>query len=231
MIKNFYREIIVVLVCLFSSIALSKETRKIVAVIDSGIAPESSALKYLCKGFHVDFTGTSLKDMNGHGTNIAGIIANKINTKTHCIAILKYWHTKDNPWGTKYEYDIIKSLYNYVKQINPDYINFSSAGGGFNHYEYSVLSELLDNGTKVVVASGNRGLNLTENACNDFPACYYFDSPNFFVVGYEGKLSNYGGPVKYKRKGINQCGFGVCLTGSSQATANMTAELLSKENR
>ncbi len=228
---TYLRELLIIVAVLVTTQALSKETRKVVAIVDTGIANDIRIKKYLCDGLHVDFTGTSLYDQHGHGTNIAGIIATKMNPKTHCIAILKYWHTAIKPEGNRPQYEIIKSVSRYLKTLKPAYINFSSAGGSFDPNEFNVLGDLLDAGTKVVVAAGNSGKDLTETPCNNFPACYYFDSPNFYVVGHKGKTSNFNGPVKYFRPGINQCGLDICMSGTSQSTANMTAYLLSKENK
>jgi hypothetical protein len=228
---TFFREFVVVLTCLFATQVLASETRKMVAIIDTGMPNDSSLLKYMCKGKHADFTGFGLRDNHGHGTNVLGIILKKINPNTHCIVIIKYFNTVEAPYGSRSPRDIFNSIYNYLVFINPAYINFSGAGSGFNVNEFYAIAKLLDNGAKVVVAAGNNGLKLEAGSCEVFPACYFFDEPNFYVVGANTKSSNYGGPVRHVREGLNQCGLGVCRTGSSQATANMTAELLGRESR
>lgn len=217
---------------LFSCLSFSKETRKVIAILDSGIRNIPNLNKLLCENLSRDFTQMGLQDAteNGHGTNIAGIIASKMNSKTHCLAIIKYFHAYALPYGNRRDPRTIATMViNYLKFLKPDYINISGAGGPFDFNEYTILGDLLDQGTKIVVAAGNNKLDLTENSCSIFPACYYFDNPNFYVVGANTVQSNFNGPVKYKRPGIEQCGFNICLTGTSQATANMTAELISKE--
>ena len=75
-----------VVMLMFSTIVLlelnyaNAENRVRVAVIDTGIDSEL-ATPYLCKDGNKDFTGKGMKDVSGHGTNIAGIIAKKINNK------------------------------------------------------------------------------------------------------------------------------------------------------
>lgn len=217
--------------CLVSNFAVAKEGRKIVAVVDTGLNITPKLKKSMCQDLNMDFTKTGLTDRHGHGTNVVGIILKKLNPETHCIAVVKYWDTAEKPEGRNLTYNIMRSVNNYLKMVRPAYVNISSSGGPFDFEEYTVLGDLLDEGTKVIVAAGNKGLNLTENACYIYPACYYFDSPNFYVVGSFSKSSNFNGPVKYKRDGLNQCGFGVCFTGTSQSAANMTAELISTEGK
>lgn len=222
---------LIIAFCFMTGMVFAKETRKVIAVIDSGIQFMPNLNKILCKDLSRDFTQMGLRDVseNGHGTNVAGIIASKMNSKTHCLAIIKYFHTYKLPYGRQNPYIILNLVMNYLKILKPAYINFSSAGGSFDFNEYTTLGDLVDGGTKIVVAAGNNGVNLTEETCSVFPACYYFDSPNFYVVGADTLKSNKLGPVKYIKPGISQCGFNICLTGTSQATANMTAELISKE--
>jgi len=105
----------------------------------------------------------------------------------------------------------------------------SVAGPGFNYQEYDTLYNLLQSGTKIIVAAGNNSLDLSFT-CDVFPACYFNDEPNFFVVGAKDlKMSNKKGPVNVKRPGKDRCGFGICMSGTSQAAAEFTADLISKE--
>jgi hypothetical protein len=228
---SFIREILIVLLCLGSITALAKETRKMVAVVDTGVPNNPAILKYMCRGGHVDLTLQGLKDVNGHGTNIIGLIMKGMNPATHCIVAIKYYHDYSKPFGKQSQMDVFNALYAYLLKLQPAYVNFSSSGFGFNYKEFSTFSSLMERGTKVVVAAGNNQVLLDAGSCDVFPACYFFNEKNFFVVGSTSKLSNYGGPVKYIRDGIGQCALGVCMNGTSQAAANLTAELLKGESR
>lgn len=229
MYRTLLREIILLTAIAASYAAIGKETRKVVAIIDTGISSSLLNKPFMCKDMHADFTGMGINDSHGHGSNIAGIIANKLNPKTHCLLIIKYWHTTQNPWGMYRLYEVFSSVLSYIEAVKPAYVNYSSAGFGFSTREFNVYSKLIDNGTKVVVAAGNDMKDLDEG-CDTFPACYFFNEPNFYVVrASKSTLSNKNGPVNVSRPGNNVCGFGRCLTGTSQAAAQFTADLISKE--
>lgn len=227
MIRVLLREIVLLLAVTVSISTFAKETRKIVAIVDTGINSLLLDKPFMCKNLHADFTNTSIRDSHGHGTNVAGIIANKLNAKTHCLMIIKYWNTYKNPWGSSTLHKVFSNVIGYLKSVKPAYINFSSSGFGFNPNEFGVFSELIDSGTKIIVAAGNDNLDLSEG-CDVFPACYFFNEPNYFVVGAsKSPISNKNGPVNAIRSGNNVCGFGVCMTGTSQAAAQFTADLIS----
>lgn len=226
--RGLLREITLLITLLASFAAIGKETRKAVAIVDTGINSLLLNKPFMCKDMHADFTGMGIVDSHGHGTNIAGIIARKLNPKTHCLLIIKYWHTTTNPWGKYYLHEVHTSVLSYLKAVKPAVINFSSAGFGFSSLEFNTYGSLIDSGTKIVVAAGNSALNLDES-CDTFPACYFFNEPNFYVVGAsKTPLSNKNGPVNVIRPGNNVCGFGKCMTGTSQAAAQFTADLISK---
>lgn len=196
----------------------SKETRKVIAVIDTGMPSTPSIKKYLCTDGHRDFTGIGIRDVHGHGTNIVGLIIKGMNPKTHCIVILKFYHdqTVNN----------VSAYSSYLWKLKPSMINMSLAGPEFNPLEYSVLKALTQAGTVVVVAAGNDRQDLSID-CNTYPACYKLGSKNFHVVGAPDlAASNYNGPVTDLDRGLYQCALNVCFSGSSQATANVTAKLL-----
>jgi hypothetical protein len=143
--------------------------------------------------------------------------------------ILKFYHTKEFPGGAQVSAsDSYLRALDYAKTLKPHIINLSLAGPYFIPKEAELISSLLKSGTTIVTAAGNLRLDLSQS-CNAFPACYEFGIPGFYVVASPSILSNKNGPVTHIRDGNYQCGFNVCLNGTSQAAANFTAELLTGE--
>ena len=211
------------------------ENREQIAVIDTGVSfSQSTSNEVLCENGRKSMFRDSGLDRNGHGRNIIGIISKKINIKKQCIVSYKVW--KD---GTS-EKSIIKNTIDAIKDAisrNVKYINISMGGDGFNSREFEVVRKALNKGITIIVASGNgdeitnRGIDLDKN-CRFFPACYRdrFPHKNFHVVSTVDLLSsNYGSVVTDKVFGSNISGGGVTLSGTSQATAVVTSNLISTE--
>ena len=192
------------------NVANASETRIRIAIIDSGVDLKQ-AKEYMCKTGNYDFTGYGLQDVYGHGTNIAGIFAKRINPKTHCLMIVKFFHTTATG---------IESALEYIQQFKPKYVNLSLTGRFPSAIEEHAIHSLLNSGAVIAVAAGNEGQNLDQN-CNSYPACYNIQDPKYIVVGSRGAMSsNYGGPVTAIDNGTSVEGFGIVLDGTSQATAN-----------
>ena len=201
------------------------ETRVKIAVIDTGLPVNKKELDpYLCKIGHKDTTGLGIQDHHGHGTNVAGIIASKLNPKKHCLIIIK-WYSKLS--HEKEIYDAFK----HAIESDAKYINFSTVGPGAFPQEKQIIEYALKRGIKVVVSAGNKGANL-DIECNDYPACYGIKHKNFYVVmAKDARYSNYGGPAIHQAPGTGVCALDICLSGTSQAAANFTSELVAKENK
>jgi subtilisin family serine protease len=231
--SNLIKAIFFVCYILVVRVTHSAENRIVVAVIDTGMPPEYLVSNYLCNMPHYDVTGTGIVDRHGHGTNVAGIIAKQLNTKTHCLLIIKWWDTELTMNSAMKQLNAVKGYLAVINEIRPKYINMSLSGNTFISYEFNTLSKLIKAGTIVVVAAGNDGRNLNDK-CDVFPACYNMKSSNFHVVGSWNKLldkvdefSNTGKVVTNYRPGTYVCGFGVCIRGTSQSTAVLTGELIS----
>ena len=229
--RHFYRELLLLFLVVISVQIFSQETRKVVAVVDTGLPYNRAILPYLCKGLQYDVTEHGIQDYNGHGTNVLGLVAKGINPKTHCLSMIKWWHTAEETNLNKHLVDSrIKSYMNILSKIQPVLINMSLSGSGYSVPEYEGLKSLLSKGIKAVVAAGNTGSYLT-TSCTSYPACYAFKDKNFYVVGTSDSFSNFGGPVTDILPGSDQCGiFGLCMSGTSQATGNKSAELLKEMN-
>jgi hypothetical protein len=198
--------------------------------MDTGIQKTEYSIPYLCKDGHLDVTGTSLDDSEGHGTNIAGLIARGIDIKKQCITVLKFYHTVENPSGNRTLDNTLRDSWAHIRKLNSKWVNMSFSGESYIREEYLTIKQLLKNGTKVVVAAGNEKKNLSVK-CEVYPACYEFNIPGFYVVGAKDtEFSNFGGPVSIIEFGGWQRGyFGPLQSGTSQAAANWTAKLIKNQ--
>ena len=195
--------------------ALAKTLR--VAVVDTGLKVKYKKVAKLCpRGHNSSYGEDPFVDTQEHGTNIAGIITNRA-FGDYCLIIIKAdSEKKKRNWFYKGLYLAIKS--------QPDIINISWGGHKFNAKEHRLILYALARGIKIVAAAGNNGDNLGV-LCNYYPAC---SSGKIIVVGNTHMTSNYGAPVDAYRRGISVEGFGIVMTGSSQATAMYTAELINR---
>lgn len=227
---TFIRELAILVLLGFAIQTLGRETRKIVAVVDTGLPKDEAAKPYLCEKQY-DITGYGVEDRHGHGTNVVGLIAKTLNPKTHCITMIKWYHSNFEYNNDKTHLSRTAKYMQILKKLNPVIVNMSLEGAGYDAVEYEGIKALLKSGSKVIVAAGNDGMNLSES-CTVYPACYALNNKNYHVVGsMDFFRSNYRGPITNIMPGANQCGiFGYCLTGTSQATANYTASLLKESN-
>lgn len=227
MVKLYQREIILALTVALSISIFAEEKRDRVVIMDTGIVPNEFNAQFLCKDGHMDFTGLGIEDANGHGTNIAGLIARGLDTTKQCITVVKYYHDTENMYNGQDPDTVLKASWAYLLTLQSKWVNMSFTGQDYMIDEYRTIKRLLDRGTKVMIAAGNEAKNLNTD-CDVYPACYPFKSKNFYVVGaYDLSLSNFNGPVNLLQPGLNQRGhFGPLMSGSSQATANATAKII-----
>lgn len=201
-----------------------------IAVIDTGLDVTKLGNIRLCDSGHYNFQSNIEgigPDFDGHGTNIARTIADNVGQINYCLIIIKYNYSI----GTDKDVKSL-SISNAVSQAlnaGVDIINFSSSGQGFILEEYNAFKRASYLGVKIVAAAGNDGFNLTIKNCKAFPACYT-DIPNLIIVGNLkdknnlNKTSNYGIFVDQYEIG-KSCSSGVCMEGTSQATALYTSRL------
>lgn len=205
------------------------DPRTKIAIIDTGINNFRDIAPYLCRSGHVDMTHTGLGDNIGHGTNIAYIIKNKMNVDKQCLLIIKFWN--DNILDKDDNY--MREAYRIAIDRGSKYINASMYGEGYYFGEHDEIKQALEKHIYVVTAAGNDGQDLSKK-CNAYPACYAFKSPYFKVVasyknGVRSSFSNYGGPVTDTANGEDVSAGGVTMSGTSQATALVTAQLVSEQ--
>lgn len=213
--------------------------KQVVAIIDTGFTPQSAGQeKVLCKFGHKDFSvdqkyyedlGTTdpvPKDLHGHGTNIAGVIAKYAKDNDFCIVVLKYYNSKgpdvDNLTNTVRAID-------HARQIKADIINYSGGGIATAQIEIDAVKKYLDQGGQFVAAAGNESADLGVSPY--YPA---MDDDRVIVVG-NGKsntdrapTSNFGSRVNRWEDG-KQTGFNLYLEGTSQAAAVATGKIISEK--
>ncbi len=228
--NNFKRELILLLVVLFTVGVFAQETRERVVIMDTGLTFNADSLPYVCKDGHMDFSGSTLDDNVGHGTNVAGLVARGLDVHKQCITIIKYYDRDgkgQDPYNGQKPHDVLVAAWAYLLTLDAKWVNMSFVGEIYVKEEYSTIKTLLERGTKVVVAAGNETLDFAVK-CERFPACYSFKSPNWYVVGAQDlSVSNFNGPVNVLQPGLSQRGhFGPMMSGSSQACANATAKII-----
>lgn len=200
------------------------ETRKRIGVLDTGISANMISADYMCKDTPVVTLSSKHNglDWHGHGTNVIGLIAERIDIKKYCIT--SYSLNKD-----AYLSDMI-SLMKLMKHPNLIGLNISLSSNGGDAGEELALRELSIIGTTIFIAAGNSGKDLTKS-CDSYPACHKSNIPKLIVVG-NGKggrrylSSNYGKVVTVWKDG-SKVGNPV-MSGTSQATAIACGEYFSK---
>lgn len=227
-------------------IIFKKKKRVMIAVIDTGLAPELMDKNWVCPTGHKDFTGGGLKDNHGHGTHISGIVDQY--AKNYIFAGNKNFRDIDNV-DTEYCQIIIKYYDPKIPNLNNlkntiasfrwaidqkvDIINYSGGGTSADDDEKALILEALSKGIKVVAAAGNERSDIDKNKY--YPAMY--DS-RIIVVGNLvnssrtiATSSNFGKSVNTWELGTSIMSrlpgdsFGY-MTGTSQATAIKSGKLV-----
>lgn len=203
-----------------------------VMVIDTGVDLFHKEIKSHVKSMLYDYEDYT--DLNSHGTAMASIVLKDTCEQIELVSCLYFDYSNNN---------VEKSNNCFTRALNEDiqYINYSSYGEQPNTEEKEILKKLTDKGVIVVVAAGNKGINLIKNGkCEkSYPGCYLYD--NMFIVqslDKNGKLrydSNYlkhpnarseiGVDVKVLYPG-NKDGV---ISGTSPAAAKYMNSLLLKE--
>ena len=214
-----------------------------IAVIDTGFDmsskwPNAKANKLakpkICKFGHYDFAfnTSQITDKHGHGTHIAGLIAQGNEDVDYCLVIMNYYSAKEDADN------LSKALLAYRRAINikVDVINMSGGGKEYSAEECSLIKEALDNNIEVVAAAGNEGSNLDSSPY--YPALC---DPRVKVVmgtykdGTRVRSSNYSTAKYdlYKMQGSNIMSLApndsyALMTGTSQATAQLTSKVVNE---
>ena len=195
-----------------------------VAVIDTGLA--SSAHVRICANGHKDLIDpTGKTPVEAHGTNISGLIEQNAAGANYCQIIIRWYKTGMTGEQSKMNLALGVKL---AIEAKADVINISGGGVDPNELEHTYIKKALDKGIKIVVAAGNESHNL-DASCNYYPACY---DKRIIVIGNVNQdgsrhwSTNYGKIVTHYVIGVNRCAEGICMTGTSQATAIVTGRMV-----
>lgn len=208
----------------------------VIAVIDSGYDNAYAERLNLCKHVkhRVYTTGTGMRDVDGHGTNVGGLIVAKANASKsdYCLAFYKVFDGKKKNGRAE------QRIADAVSQAVADgaaIINLSLSGRGAYPVEYEALREAVFSDAWIVVAAGNEGLNL-DKGCSVFPVCYPLmmyrigngklvsivpdkAKKKALVTVMRHRSSNYGSMIQNWIPGCDTESVNGKMCGSSQSTA------------
>lgn len=208
-----------------------------IGIIDTGFGyRDHGSPKHLCRTGHQDFSTERVShlvgnilvpdDIDNHGTNIAGLIdANASKGSTpYCFVILKYYSSKQT--GYQNLMAGINAL-RHANKLKLDVLNYSGGGPVRDDEEYLEIKKFLDRGGLVFAAAGNDSAFLDGVVNAYYPAMYdrrIFVVGNLDSKGQRVESSNYGPFVNTWENGTDQTGYGITLSGTSQATAVTTGK-------
>lgn len=214
----------------YSKIVKSSERRARIAVIDTGLDLTDPRFRdVLCSDGHLDLTGQRMYDRNGHGTHVAGIIAEHLNDKTKvCLMIIKYYTASQTG-----RVNLIKEVQaiEHATRYGAKIMNLSLDGPESDLDEKYAIA---GSSATFVVAAGNEDKQYLGYS---YPGSYRL--PNIKVVGnWDCKNQKKGFKANYGDDVIWRCGTDiestapgggrVKMSGSSMAAPLLTAELANK---
>ncbi len=209
-----------------------------VLVVDTGIAELPETKPYL-SSINVK---ADLTDTHGHGTHIAGLILYGRNGDDPVCSEVKILSCKF--YGKNAAVHTTANCFKAAKNLDADFVNFSGGGREKDLAEEAAVKAYP--GT-MIVAAGNEEVDatgkVTKEAWDISKEPYYpasLNLPNMVVVGngtrqeLRADSSNYGLPgMKWRDGGdiwsLDPKGGKRRMSGTSQATAIYTHELIKKE--
>ena len=209
----------------------------VIAVVDTGFDFQSDWKEIkmlekpkLCRFGHKDFTGTGLQDTHGHGTHVAGLIAQQLKDINYCLVIIKVFDPKaDNLLNNR-------RGFMWAIDLKVQAINYSGGGEDYDVIECTIVKRVLDQGILFVSAAGNESSEINERPY--YPAMCDTRSIAVQSVEMDGSVSNFSNfsdlskpnaRILYSEHGHNALsimpgnivGF---MSGTSQATAIVTGQ-------
>lgn len=217
-------------------------TSLVVAVVDTGFGVfGNEPTDKLCDTGHKNFSEDKEminvpsikdpipKDNHGHGTNIVGIIDAYGGDGDYCIVVIKFYSPKAIG-----ENNLKNSIaaFQYANEIGADIINYSGGGTESSKEEGLAIKNFLDRGGIFVAAAGNERSDLA--ASPYYPAT---EDDRIVVVGAVDSagnkiaVSNFGKRVDRWEIGKSVAGYGIVMTGTSQATAVATGKIIKRHTK
>lgn len=210
-------------------ISFAKPVR--IGILDTGYIKDNYYKIHFCENAKPkNFTPGKMNENAEHGNNILHIITDGLSYNDYCIVLVKGLYTGYlSPWSFEDENLAFIKSYIYLLDAKVDIINLSLSGFGYVDSERIFFRKFLGKGTKIVVAAGNNGLDLSIK-CEVYPACTEVRS---IVVGsmevdgkHRSKFSNYGIKGQVWEIGEKVYSGGYQMSGTSQATGKRTRRVV-----
>ncbi|OPY57924.1 MAG: Thermophilic serine proteinase precursor [Pelotomaculum sp. PtaU1.Bin035] len=156
------------------ALASSAKKTVVVAVIDSGVDMNHPDLKnrIASGGYNFILNNSYINDINGHGTEVSGVIAAETNNNAGIAGVAGNLDIKILPLitadfrGNSFLTDLLEAI-DYAIEENVDVINISMGGTEPSNIEKAAIQEAIKNGIVVVASAGNSGKSTYE-----YPASY-----------------------------------------------------------
>ncbi len=200
----------------------------LVAVLDSGADMDHDQLadRVVATNINLSSSGdrNSCEDDYGHGSHVAGIIAN--NTLSN-VKIKPYKVLNDSGKGSL---SVIATAVDMAVADGTDIINMSLSGEGESQRMTEAVENAVANDINVVVAAGNKSLDLDKvyysPTCIESAITVSATDNNDNLASF----SNYDGPIDIAAPGVNikSCYLNnsyVTMSGTSMATPQVAAGL------
>ena len=193
----------------------------LIAIIDSGIYRyhEDFDQAAIYKEYNLTTNNNDVDDFIGHGSHIAGLIAQETDSPLMILSIFDP-ETQDTSLS-----EVVSAL-KYANDKDADIVNLSLGISDHSSLLQDVVEELYEDGVVLVAASGNDG-----ELAKYYPAAYE-EVIAVAAVDHTGKKyskSNYGNWVDYSALGKSvlshdnaESGY-VYMSGTSQSAAFVTA--------
>lgn len=188
-----------------------------ILLIDIGVTWSKDIAPFLCsEGYQGFIPGEEdpFVDSNGHGTLMAHVMAETLDTRKHCIVVYKSFKANVAEYYAHALHEAANSEFEVIS---------ISLGDSTYYYAEPDWYKKLTKKTRVFVSAGNDGKDLGFK-CDAYPACLAskIGSENFRVVSSLNSRFNHGGPVN-EIAGDEILISGVKHTGTSVSTARAAA--------
>ena len=191
-----------------------------VFVIDGGINPGPEFVNPIGEGTWLPSVGTDTSDCDGHGTNVARMIA----SSTYGVApgVILHPVRVFNCAGSATTADMVSGM-NWVADhaSGRAVVNFS-ARGPYSVALNSAAKNLFNKGFLVVGAAGNSGTEACGYSPGSEPSVITVGGMSTFPDDYEVEASNYGPCVDIYAPWKHAVAYGVQLEGTSASAPHVT---------
>lgn len=208
-----------------------------VAVLDTGLDATHTFFDHSTispDSYNFMENSTDISDVTGHGTHVAGIIADCTPDNVSFL-ILRVFSLR-NVNGEDQEYStslVVNTALQYAVEKQTDVINMSFGWNDSEASSHTFLDEAIDAAYQADIPICCAAGNLSDDVDTSYPAC----SKQTIAVSsvnsdgtFDTVYSNYGSKIDFAAPGVNivsaKAGGGVCTkTGTSMAAPHLTAAI------